>query len=218
MANEHQTKAFSCTSCGLYGCNDPDGKKPSSCLTLAAQDQLTEVLDLYHKDDENRKFAQASAEIEGLYYGKMTRAEEVIAFAKRIGVTKVGIASCLGLIDEARIFHRALTAKGLEGYAVACKVGSTDKTAIGIRQEHKVKPEGFEAMCNPILQAKLLNQWGSQFNVLIGLCVGHDTLFIKYSEAPVTTLIAKDRVLAHNPVAALYTSNSYYRRLLQEES
>ena len=37
--------------------------------------------------------------------------------------------------------------------------------------------------------------------MLVGLCVGHDSLFIKYSEAPVTTLVTKDRVLAHNPVA-----------------
>ena len=37
-------------------------------------------------------------------------------------------------------------------------------------------------------------------NFLVGLCVGHDSLFIKYSEAPRTTLVTKDRVLAHNPV------------------
>ena len=54
----------------------------------------------------------------------------------------------------------------------------------------------------------------TDLNVLVGLCVGHDALFIKYSEAPVTTLVAKDRVLGHNPVAALYETHSYYRRLL----
>jgi len=55
-------------------------------------------------------------------------------------------------------------------------------------------------------------------NVLIGLCVGHDSLFFKYSRAPVTVLVAKDRVLGHNPVAALYTSNSYYRRLKEQQA
>ena len=72
-------------------------------------------------------------------------------------------------------------------------------------------------MCNPVLQARLLNEKQTELNVLVGLCVGHDTLFIRHSAAPVTTLIVKDRVLCHNPVAALYTSNTYYKRLLEPE-
>ena len=50
-------------------------------------------------------------------------------------------------------------------------------------------------------------------NIAIGLCVGHDALFSRYSEAPVTTLVVKDRVLGHNPAAALYSN--YYRRLYE---
>lgn len=34
-----------------------------------------------------------------------------------------------------------------------------------------------------------------------------------HSKAPVTVLVVKDRVLGHNPVAALYTAETYYRRL-----
>jgi len=52
-----------------------------------------------------------------------------------------------------------------------------------------------------------------ELNVLIGLCVGHDSPFFGYSEAPVTVLMVKDRVTGHNPAAALYSSESYYRRL-----
>lgn len=69
-------------------------------------------------------------------------------------------------------------------------------------------------MCNPISQAKLLNLHGTQFNVLVGLCVGHDSMFYKYSDALVTTLIAKDRVLAHNPAGAVYCSEGYYKKKL----
>jgi uncharacterized metal-binding protein len=98
---------------------------------------------------------------------------------------------------------------------VLCKVGSVDKTEIGIPDELKVKRGSYEAICNPILQARLLNEQKTDLNVLVGLCVGHDCLFIKHSDAPVTTLITKDRVLGHNPAAALYTSNFYYQRLLQ---
>lgn len=71
-------------------------------------------------------------------------------------------------------------------------------------------------MCNPIHQALRLNAENTEFNIVMGLCVGHDSLFYKYSEALVTTLVAKDRVLAHNPVAALYTSNSYYSKIIKD--
>jgi uncharacterized metal-binding protein len=59
-------------------------------------------------------------------------------------------------------------------------------------------------MCNPAGQAQLLNEAETQLNIICGLCVGHDAIFAKLSDAPVTTLIAKDRVLAHNPAAAIY--------------
>jgi len=65
-------------------------------------------------------------------------------------------------------------------------------------------------MCNPAGQAKLLNDAGTQLNIICGLCVGHDAVFSMESKAPVTTLIAKDRVLAHNPVGAIYSQ--YIRR------
>jgi uncharacterized metal-binding protein len=89
-----------------------------------------------------------------------------------------------------------------------------DKTEIGIPEQLKVAPGSCEAICNPILQARLLNQQKTDLNVVVGLCVGHDSLFIKYSDALVTTLITKDRVLGHNPAAALYTCNFYYSRRL----
>ncbi len=68
------------------------------------------------------------------------------------------------------------------------------------------------AMCNPILQARLLNEAKTDLNVVIGLCVGHDSLFYKYAEAYTTTLVTKDRVTGNNPAAALYTAKSYYRK------
>ena len=57
---------------------------------------------------------------------------------------------------------------------------------------------------------------GSFMNVVIGLCVGHDSLFYKYAEALTTTLVTKDRVLGHNPAAALYQAEAYYSRLLKD--
>ena len=64
------------------------------------------------------------------------------------------------------------------------------------------------------MQAEVLNREKTELNVMVGLCLGHDILFIKYSKADVTPLIVKDRVTGHNPIAALYTSESYYKKKL----
>jgi uncharacterized metal-binding protein len=209
---------LSCTQCSVLNCYRQDKDFPQFCLTTNAGDaEIAKINELYAGDNADGKLARAAAEIEGQYYGKLTRVEEIIAFAKRIGAQKIGIATCIGLINEAKIFTQILAVKGLDSYSAICKVGSVDKTEIGVSKEFKIQKDTHEAMCNPILQAKLLNEQKTDLNVVVGLCVGHDSLFMKYSEAPVTTLITKDRILGHNPAAALYTTGFYYKRLLQEE-
>jgi uncharacterized metal-binding protein len=175
-----------------------------------------EALDEYRNDPMARKIFQAAAECEGLYYGALTRVEEVALFAQKIGAKKIGIATCMGLRHETQLFAKVLKAKGFESVcAVVCKVGGIDKTEADIPDNVKVHPGNHESLCNPIVQAKILNAQQTDLNVIVGLCVGHDTLFIKHSEAPVTYLIVKDRVLAHNPAGALYQHSMYYRRIMQ---
>lgn len=211
-------KTFSCTDCGVYNCYRREGSFPQLCLTTTISAEILEEANQHYKNDDfTAKIAVAAAEIEGFYYGKLTRVEEIVAFAKRIGAKKIGIATCLGLIQESKTFSKILTTKNLQSYGIICKVGAADKTEIGISEEAKIQSGYYESHCNPVLQAKLLNTEKTDLNVIVGLCVGHDSLFIKHSEAPVTTLITKDRVLGHNPAAALYTSGSYYKRLLREE-
>jgi uncharacterized metal-binding protein len=175
---------------------------------------IEEIKQHLQGSEQDAIVARASAQVEGLFYGKMTRVEEIIEFARRIGAKKIGVATCAGLIQEAKIFTNILTAKGLDYYSAICKVGSVDKTDIGIVETEKIRPNTHESMCNPILQARILNYHKTDLNVIIGLCVGHDSLFTKYSDALVTTLVTKDRVTGHNPVAALYTAHSYYGRML----
>ena len=164
--------------------------------------------------EENRLIAVSAAEVEADNYCKMTRIEETVEFAKKIGAKRIGIATCLGLLEEAGIAARIFRSHGLEVFGAACKSGTQKKVNIGIPQRCEAVGEN---MCNPILQAKVLNYHNTDLNVLIGLCVGHDSLFYKYSRAPVTTLVAKDRVLAHNTVAALYQADKYYGRLIKED-
>jgi uncharacterized metal-binding protein len=87
------------------------------------------------------------------------------------------------------------------------------KESIGIRDDQKIRVGSFESMCNPIAQAFVLNDEKTEFNIVMGLCVGHDSLFLKYLNAACTVLAAKDRLLGHNPLAAIYTIDSYYRSL-----
>ena len=111
-----------------------------------------------------------------------------------MGYKKIGIASCVGLMREASIFARILKAKGIEYFTVGCKVGAQDKTEIGVPNEKKLNGGcGHESMCNPIMQAKTLAAHGCDFNIVIGLCVGHDTLFLRHSKVPTTVMIVKDR-------------------------
>ncbi len=211
-------QAASCMDCSVLNCYRRHRQFPQFCLTkMLDRKELAKVLDLYRGGSALARVARAAAEIEGRYYGRLTRVEEIVEFARGIGAEKIGIAACVGLSAEARTFARILDAKGLKSYGVICKVGSVDKTEIGIPEQLKLEPGEHEALCNPIMQAKLLNREKTDLNVIIGLCVGHDSLFIKYSKALVTTLITKDRVLGHNPAAALYTSGFYYKRLLAKD-
>lgn len=208
-----------CSDCMVCNCDKRTGSYPSFCLTAAADEsEVKEINDLYKNDSFISKMYAASAEIEGLYYGKLTRLEEIILFAKKIGAKKLGVASCMGSMAETRVFTKILEAKGVKDYlCVTCKVGSVDKADAGIPQEHKIKPDQFEPACNPILQARILNDAHTDLNILIGLCVGHDALFTMHSQAPCVTFAVKDRVLQQNPMAAVYGVNSYYKRLLRED-
>jgi uncharacterized metal-binding protein len=209
---------LTCSDCGTLNCSRQDQKFPKFCLTEHIDKRLLdETIELYTDGGLDSKIAHAAAEVEGLYYGKLTRVEETIAFARRIGAKKIGIATCVGLMQETKVFVKVLEKAGFRPHTAACKIGSTDKTAIGVPEELKIKPGSFEGMCNPALQAKTLNEENTDFNVIVGLCVGHDSLFIRHSEAPVTTLIVKDRVLGHNPAVALYTSQSYCARIMDEQ-
>ena len=182
----------------------------------AESEQLAVVERIYLEDEGLGNLARESARTEAAGYGRSTRIQEIMDFARRIGATRLGIAHCVGLIEEAKMASKIFESQGFQVEAVCCKVGSISKEKLGLTDEEKVHPGEYEALCNPIAQAALLAKAGTQLNVVIGLCVGHDSLFFMHSQAPATVLVAKDRVLGHNPVAALYTSHSYYRRLREQ--
>ena len=217
MAAENSfNQCLTCADCRVKACmNREESKYPGFCLTKEVDNELLdEAKELYLNDEINHRLALVGAEVESQFYGKYTRVQETIEFIKRYGAKKVGIATCVGLLNETGIFAKILRAHGIEYYAVGCKIGAVEKSEIGIPKENTLtKGAKYESMCNPIMQAKILNREKTDLNILIGLCVGHDSLFIRHSEAPVTVLIVKDRVTGHNPAVALYTKGSIYSKI-----
>ena len=144
---------------------------------------------------------KTASSIEGKYYCEKTRIGETILFIKELGVKRIGLAFCIGLSEEAKIIEQIFS-NHFEVVSVCCKICGIDKRDFKLQQ---ITPQTREIMCNPAGQAQLLNEAGTQLNIICGLCVGHDAIFAKISKAPVTTLIVKDRVLGHNPTAAVYS-------------
>ncbi len=170
------------------------------CFSLAQ-----EHAELYADGDIGRLHSAAAA-VEARHYGRKTRLAEIIEFAKHLGCERIGLAFCIGLAEEARIVETILS-RHFDVVSVCCKVCGIDKKQFNLPY---VRKGDRESMCNPAGQADLLKMAGSELNILCGLCVGHDAIFSMVSQAPVVTLIAKDRVLGHNPAAAIYSQ--YIRR------
>jgi uncharacterized metal-binding protein len=186
-----------CALCQIEqkACRQLSGHGPNSCPTLHQKPFITDALQTYEKPGIQHFAKMASIQEAECYANRdiqpyishpvKPRIQEICEFAQKMHYTKLGIAFCAGLPHEAQILSK------------------------------KIRIGEYEAMCSPIIQAQLLNSAHTDFNILLGLCVGHDSLFFKYSSAYTTVLVAKDRVLAHNPIGALYTTHSYYARMLR---
>lgn len=204
---------INCAKCGVFACYKNELEKiPKNCPLQDCRDIFQEIARIYHKTEVNN-LACSSARIEAKGYGVWPRMREVIEFSRHAGFSKLGLAFCIGLRREAATVVNILEKNGFIVYSVVCKTGARPKEELGLLDSEKVRPGQFEAMCNPVAQAKLLNESGTELNILLGLCVGHDSLFIKYSDAPVTVLAVKDRALAHNPLGAIYATHYFQNKL-----
>lgn len=192
---------MNCASCGIKACKNNEENLANNCPNNK-KEELKELKKLY-QTEENFKIAQVSAEL-SLPQG-LTRIEETMEFARRLGYKKLGLAFCSALSNEAKIIEKIFKYHGFEVESIMCKVGSLSREIVELEKINM-------PMCNPIAQAKFLNEAHTDLNVVIGLCIGHDSLFFKYSNAPVTVLAVKDRILAHNPLGAVYLSESAYKK------
>ncbi|MEW6522233.1 MAG: DUF1847 domain-containing protein [Bacillota bacterium] len=206
----------SCAECKAVSCSAVGARPlPQDCPATRFPAVYQAAAGLMENDND-KEVALWAARIEARGYCRWTRVEEIMEFAKGLGWSHLGLAFCLGLHREAAAASGIFQGNGFSVSSVACKTGNVDKSSLGLDEQDKLRPGQPEGMCYPVAQAQVLNELGTQLNVVVGLCVGHDSLFFKHSRAPVTVLVAKDRVLAHNPAGALYTAAGYYRRKLAD--
>lgn len=190
-----------CAGCKIHSCsNGEDCVRGQDLMSYVASSRKE-----YEKAD-NKKILEVSSHIEGEHYMEWTRLEEVFSFAEQMGYSRIGLSHCVGLTTEAKQLKDIL-GKKFAVESVCCKFSGIDKKEFNLTQ---IDCERYEAICNPIGQAMVLNGVNTDLNIIVGLCIGHDILFTKYSAAPVTTFIVKDRVTGHNPGVTLYSS--YYHK------
>lgn len=139
---------------------------------------------------------------------KLCRVAELVYFCLGMKYKKIGVAFCIDLLQPAMILTEVLQ-RFFEVHPVCCKIGGNGyaaecSNAFDTHSEMHFK----EIPCNPLVQAEVLNRLETDFNIIVGLCVGIDSIFTKASKAPVTTIFVKDKSLANNPIGAIYSD--YY--------
>ncbi len=222
MSQPHPTCALCPYDWSERYCRKPGGKAPKNCPSVIMKDTMerarveTEAV-LPFACEASRQEGDGYAGSEQGYASVKPckpRIQEIIEFARRMGYKRLGLTFCVGVRFEAKAVHELFESAGFEVVSVLCKVGRAPKSELGLTQaEHVDATCAVETMCNPVFQAEVANDSGVELNVLLGLCVGHDSLFIMHAKAPVTVLAVKDRVLGHNPMAAVYQLDTYYRYL-----
>ncbi len=202
------------------------GTNQKGCPTILKKTVLENAKKEYRKRGIHEFARNASIQEGECYSGRerkpymmhpvKPRIIEICEFAKKMSYGRIGLIFCGGLAKEARVVSDIFEKNGLDVVSVMCKAGGVPKEEIGLKDEEKIYAGQFEAMCNPIFQAMVANESQTDFNVLLGLCVGHDSLVLKYSKALCTVLAVKDRVTGHNPLAAIYLNENYYSWLANE--
>jgi len=213
-----------CANCGLTPqekvCMNSKGKGAKGCPTLTEKKLAGQVKREYQLANV-REFARQASIQEGECYAEREkrpyvmhatkpRIQEISEFARKMAYHRLGLVFCVGLSREAMIVNQILGSQDFETVSVACKVGSVPKEEIGLKESEKIFIGEYESMCNPILQAAIVNDAKTDFNILLGLCVGHDCLFFMYAEAPTTVLAVKDRVTGLYPLGPVYLLGNYY--------
>ena len=197
-------------------------KTEDNCPMKVSPEIYKEARQLYETNEFIKKSTNVASIVEAEGYIHYPRLKDTVEYAKGMGFKKLGLIFCVGLLKEAERIAEILKKYGFTVVSVCCKTGSFKKVDLGVPEEYTmISKTGYRigfVSCNPVCQALLANKAETEMNILCGLCVGHDITFTHLSEAPVTTLIAKDRSAPHNPAVALYShyGNEFFTIDIQE--
>jgi len=179
-----------CTNCQNKTCRESEScgvEKFESSVVIAD-----------YQEPENQKILQAAASlVDNGKSGTLSRMQEIIAFIKAMNYKKVGLAYCFGMEKDAKLLKDIFKTNGINLRTVSCTVG-------GINQNQINSDSCTEKVsCNPIGQAKELNEEIVDFTVVMGICLGHDILLQRNLKSDFTTFIVKDRVFSNAPIKSL---------------
>jgi uncharacterized metal-binding protein len=210
-----------CDRCGRNECRSGEELINPNCPIIREGIDKSDIVSRYLEEKIVSIYLIASKiekesyrDIDGAITPIRPRIAEVIAFCKELGFERVGVAFCAGLIWEARKICKILENGGLDVASIMCKCFSVEKEELGLPRGSYIR-EGEEKGCNPLMQAEMLNRAGTELNLIVGLCIGHDILFTQHSDAPVSTLVVKDRMSGHNPISPLYSA--YFSEILDRK-
>jgi uncharacterized metal-binding protein len=181
---------MNCTHCGPHACQDL-----MECKSVLFD--RNEALNKYQEADAQNTVQAAAELVDGGRAGTLNRLEEILEFSASQGYNHLGLAYCYGMLSDARLISDHIRKAGFKVSAVSCTTGGLAQDQVNNASSiHKVS-------CNPLGQAMQLNAEKTQLNLAVGLCLGHDMILQNQLEAPVTTLVVKDRTSEHNPIQAI---------------
>jgi uncharacterized metal-binding protein len=187
--------------CRKMGCwRGDDERMPSYCQAKHYVAEIEKAREVY-AEPEVVDIYTAACVVGKKNDGYRPRIEEALDFTREMKFSRVGFAACVAFGKELEVIRRLFEQAGIEVFSAGCQIGRSSATDRGL-PHLEAYPDN--STCNPIAQAEILNKAETQLNFIIGLCMGHDILFTRYSRAPVSTLIVKDRLMGNNPAAAIY--------------
>jgi uncharacterized phosphatase len=176
----------------------------NGCINKIIFKNNTWLVEFYNKTTkellntmENQKKLYSKADIQTMRVAEESRmpgknrVEEIMNYAEKSGIKRIGIANCISLQKEAEKLKSRL-ADRFEVYSIDCKIGKIPSSDL-------LGNDSKGLSCNPAGQADYLSENKTELNISFGLCMGHDIMFNQKSTAPTTTLIVKDREHKHNP-------------------
>lgn len=189
-----------CAHCPSRPCaarTDTPGEGGGACmLEPLSPEQRADAVAFYAEGEPAAIMAASDLVMAQSIPEKWSHFQEIVAFCRAMNFDRIGIATCISFHDESRVLSRMLKDEGFTVYSAICKTGEVCKGEVGLDV-----PDPDCPVCNPMRQAQLLNEAGTQLNINLGLCIGHDALFTKLSDGLVTTYFSKD--YAHDHCAIL---------------